>query len=66
MKALYSNGLQAHTTTDLPLYNDRFTLIQRQIYPYTTTDLPYITTIKINVVVSINAFIIYCRFIAEK
>ena len=50
MKALYSNGLQAYTTTDLPLYNDRFTLIQRQIYPYTTTDLPYITTIKINVV----------------
>ncbi len=58
MKALYSNTLQPYTTTDLPLYNDRFTLIQRQIYPYTTTDLPYITTIKNNVVVLINAFII--------
>jgi len=42
MKALCSNALREHTTTDLPLYkyNDRFTLIQRQIYPYTTTDLP--------------------------
>ena len=47
---MQDNAFRQHTTTDSPLYNDRFTLIQRQIYPYTTTDLPYITTIKNNVV----------------